>query len=66
MPSASLRLFATFTKQQRTTIKDPQSELYLIWEVEYESPKGKKRKYGEINRVTRGATMNIESWNENE
>ncbi|MDE1863688.1 MAG: hypothetical protein KGI33_12370 [Thaumarchaeota archaeon] len=64
MPSASMKLFTVFSAQEESIIEDPQGELYVIWEAEYESPKGKIRKHGEISRISQRIYIPIENWDE--
>jgi len=66
MPSSSLKLFAIFSKEQEEIINNPEGELYIIWEAEYESPKGTIRKYGEISKISQRIYIPIKSWNEDD
>lgn len=64
MPTGSLKLFFMVSKDEEQAIEDPTKDCYLIFEMEYESPKGKKRKYGEISSVSQQQYGVIESWDE--
>jgi len=65
MPGETQKIFFILNRKEEGFIEDPSEECYLIYEVEYESPKKKKRKFGMINSLSVQVYGIIDSWDEN-
>lgn len=65
MPNGTLKMFFELSEDEERATEDPDKVCYFIWETEYESPKGTKRKYGEISIISTQNYTTLETWDEN-
>lgn len=64
MPQQSEKQFFDLTEEEQIAYQS--SICYLIYEVEYESPTGKYRKFGLLSGISQNTYGVIETWDEND
>ena len=66
MPKEVPKLFFVLDRNEEDAIENPSKNCYLIYEVEYESPKKKKRKFGRIDSISMQKYGIMDSWDEDD
>ena len=64
MPQQIEKQFFELTEEEQIAFQS--SNCYLIYEMEYESPTGKHRKFGSLRSISSNSYGTIESWDEND
>jgi hypothetical protein len=62
MPDEPVKIFFTLTKEEELSIEDPTKDFFCIVDIEYDSPKNVKRKYGFIMSLSQQLYGTQESW----
>lgn len=65
MPNEVQKLFFVLEREEEDSIEDNSKDCYLIYEIEFESPKKKKRKFGRIDSISIQRYGIIDNWDEN-
>jgi len=60
------KLFFVLNRNEEDAIENTSKSCYLIYDVEYESPKKKKRKFGRIDSISIQNYGIIDSWDEDD